>query len=221
MSVAVVGAIVTESQLSALYQGLLVSFKVAGLSLLLGLPLGVAFAVLVASPKRFVKWPALVIVEIGRGVPALVLLEFVYFGLPHDGIRLTSLMSAVAAIGFSVAAYSSENFRAAIRAVPRGQREAAASIGLSRTSAFLTVIFPQAVRIALPQVMSHAILVFQASALAFTVALPELLSQSYNIGSETFRYMDILCVAGAIYAAVTLPLSRLGTLLERRLTQRL
>jgi polar amino acid transport system permease protein len=215
------GAIVSSSQLSALFQGLIVSFKVSGLSLALGLPLGVLFAVLVSSRNWVVKWSALVVVEIGRGVPALVLLEFVYYGLPQKGIRLTSLTSAVVVIGFSVAAYSSENFRAAIRAVPKGQREAAASIGLSRWSTFLSVVFPQAARIALPQIMSHAILVFQASALAFTVALPELLSQAYNIGSETFRYMDILCVAGAIYAAVTLPISRLGTVLEHRLTRRL
>jgi polar amino acid transport system permease protein len=213
--------IVTGEQWSELLEGLVVSLKVSLASLAVGLPLAVVLAVMVLSPRRAVSVLGLVIVEIGRGTPALVLLLLVYYGLPQQGLTLTSFVSGVAALGFSTAAYGSEVFRTSIRAVPGGQREAAASLGLRSFDTFRTIVLPQALRIAVPQLVGLSILVFQGSALCFAIALPELLSQAYQIGSFTFHYLDALIAASIIYAVIAIPLSQLSGLLERRLSRRL
>lgn len=208
-------------QYDQLLSGLLVSLKVTGLVLLFGLPLGCLLAVLVASRSKPVSLGALAFVEIARGMPALVLLSLVYFGLPQQGITLTALAAAVLALGLNTGAYTSEIFRAALRAVPRGQREAAASLGLTRLSAFRTIVLPQALRIALPQLVGFSILVFQGTALCFAIALPELLSQAYQIGSTTFRYLTVLSIAAAMYAAIAIPVSQYAGWLERRMSARI
>lgn len=214
-------ALVSGADFHQLLSGLGVSLRVTGLSLLVGLPLGVALALMIVSRLRAVRGLALVLVEIGRGVPALVLLSLVYYGLPQKGLTLTSTVSAVVALGYSTGAYTSEIFRTAFRAVPRGQREAAASVGLSPFDAFRTVVLPQALRIAVPQLVGFSILVFQATALCFAIALPELLSEAYQIGSITFRYLDALLSAALLYVLVSIPVSQLAGWLERRMTTRL
>lgn len=211
----------TGPELGDMLDGLLVSVRVTALSLLVGLPLGVLLALMVMARLRVVRGVALVIVEIGRGMPALVLLSLVYYGLPQHGLTFTSEVAAVIALGYSTGAYTSEIFRAAFRAVPQGQREAAASVGLSAFDAFRAVVLPQALRIAVPQLVSFSILVFQATSLCFAIALPELLSEAYQIGSQTFQYMAALGVAAILYATVAIPVSQLAGWLERRMTTRL
>jgi polar amino acid transport system permease protein len=218
---AVLALLVDGEQWGELLSGLGVSVKVTVLSLLVGLPLGVGLALMVVSRVRAVRWATLGLVEIGRGIPALVLLLFVYYGLPQEGLTLTSTVAAVAALGFSTAAYTSEIFRTSFRAVPRGQREAAASLGLGPFDSFRSVVLPQALRIAVPQLVGFSILVFQGTALCFAIALPELLSKAYQIGSFTFQYLDALVSAALLYAVIAIPLSQLAGFLERRMSMRL
>lgn len=213
--------LLSGDQYSQLLSGLVVSLKVTGLVLLFGLPLGCMLAVFVTSRLRPVSMSALVIVEVSRGMPALVLLSLVYFGLPQEGITLTALTAAVVALALNTGAYTSEIFRTALRAVPLGQREAADSLGLSRGTAFRTIVLPQALRIAAPQLVGFSILVFQGTALCFAIALPELLSQAYQIGSTTFRHLTVLCVAAGMYAVIAIPVSQYAGWLERRMSARI
>lgn len=215
------GLLVGGGEWSDLLSGLSLSLQVTVLALLVGLPLGVGLALMVVARLRVVRALALVLVEVGRGTPALVLLLLVYYGLPQEGLTLTSKVAAVAALGFSTGAYTSEIFRTAFRAVPYGQREAAASVGLHPIDAFRTVVLPQALRIAVPQLVGFSILVFQGTALCFAIALPELLSKAYQIGSLTFRYLDALLSAALLYAIVAIPMSQLASWLERRMSTRL
>jgi polar amino acid transport system permease protein len=214
-------AIVSSEDLDLLISGLLVSLRIAGLSLLVGLPLGIALAVAIDSRLRIVRMVTLFLVEVGRGMPLLVLLYLVYYGLPQQGLTLTSELAAILAFGYNCGAYTSELFRSAIRAIPQGQREAAASIGLSNVQAFRTIVLPQALRIVLPQIVSFSILVFQGTALAFSIALPELLSAAYQLGSTTFLYLKYLAIAALMYAVIAIPMSQLARWLELRLTARL
>jgi len=207
--------------LPSLLSGLAMSLKLAGASLLVGMPLGLTLALMVQAPLWVVRWVAIAIVELGRAVPALVLLQLAYYGLPTIHITLTSFLAATAGLGWITAAYSSEMFRAGVASVPEGQHEASAALGLGRIDTYRSIVIPQGVRVALPALLGLAIQIFQATALAFTIGLPELLSQAYDIGNETFRYLSVLTLAGLLYAAVVLPAGALVRGIELRLGRHL
>ncbi|MHC9043309.1 amino acid ABC transporter permease [Microbacterium saperdae] len=196
--------------------GLLVSLQLTAVSTAAGLLLGLGLALLVSHPSRWVSWPAVAVVELGRGAPVLVVLQLVYFGLPSTGIVLAAMPAAWIALAFTTGAYSSEIIRASLLAVPKGQREAAAALGLSRGRTFTDVVLPQASLIALAPLLGFCIQMFQATSLAFALGIPELLSRAYDIGSVTFEYLQILMLAGVFYAVVTLPAIRIVARLERR-----
>ena len=203
--------------LPELLDGLRVALIVTFWSLLLGIPLGLVLAVMVSARSRASRIIALVLVEVGRGTPALVLLQFVYFGLPSGGITLSSLVASVAALAWNTGAYTSEIIRAGLESVPFGQREAAVAIGLNKLDALRYVIVPQGLRVSIPALMGFAILVFQSTSLCFTIALPELLSRAYGIGSQNFKYLEVLVLAGMLYAAICIPSGMLVKQLERRI----
>ncbi|MFE3838540.1 amino acid ABC transporter permease [Pseudogemmobacter sonorensis] len=202
-----------------LLAGLSVSLQVAGASIALGLVLGLVLALGVMSPNRATRAGALVVVEIGRGAPALVLLQFVYFGMPNAGLTLGSFAAAVVALAWNTGAYTSEIIRAAIQSVPQGQHEAAVATNMSPLREMTDIILPQAMRIALPPLLGFAILIFQGTSLCFTIALPELVSRAYNIGSNTFRYMPAIVAAGTLYVLICVPASWLVAWTERRISK--
>jgi polar amino acid transport system permease protein len=203
--------------LPTLLDGLRLSVEVTAACLALGIPLGLLLALGVQSKRRSVRGSALVIVEIGRGAPALILLQFAYFGLPNAGLALSSFTSATLALAWTTGAYTSEIIRAGLDAVPFGQKEAAAAIGLSGLDALRYVVLPQGLRVSIPPLFSFSILMLQASSLCFAIALPELVSQAYVIGSNTFRYMSIFVLAGLLYAVICIPATIAVSALERRL----
>ncbi|MCK0197211.1 amino acid ABC transporter permease [Ancylobacter sp. 6x-1] len=203
--------------LPSLLDGLWVSLAVTGASLAFGIPLGLVLALAVQGKSKILRSLAITVVEVGRGAPALILLQFVYFGLPNAGLALDSFPSAVIALAWCTGAYTSEIIRAGLEAVPHGQREAATAIGLTGLDALRFVVLPQALRVSVPALLGFAILMLQASSLCFAIALPELVSQAYLIGSTTFRYMAILVLAGLLYAAICIPATIAVAALERRL----
>lgn len=209
------------SFLPGLLAGLGVSVQVALLSLLIGIPGGLLLAIGAGSKKKLVRTLIIGIVEIGRGTPALVVLQIFYFGLPASGLTLSSMGASVVALAATTAAYTSEILRGGLQAVPQGEVEAAGALGMSRRDTLRFIVIPQGIRVAIPSLIGFAILIFQATSLAYTVALPELLSQAYSIGSTTFNYLSVLVLAGLMYAAITIPASWLTSRAERRLARHL
>ncbi|MCD7107450.1 amino acid ABC transporter permease [Rhizobium sp. DKSPLA3] len=199
-----------------LLSGLWVSVQVTALSLLIGIPFGLVLALGVLSKRRAVKALSLFMVEIGRGAPALVLLQFIYFGLPSTGLMLGSFTAAVIALAWNTGAYTSEIIRASLQSVAHGQREAAVALGLNRMDELRYVILPQGLRVALPALLGFSILIFQGTSLCFTIALPELVSRAYEIGSTTFRYLPALLSAGVLYAGISIPAALLVSYVEKR-----
>lgn len=182
-----------------------------------GFPLGLLLALGVMSRKILVRAPVVALVEIGRGVPLLVILYFFYFGLPNAGITLTSMAAAICGMTVASAAYSSEYIRAALLAVPIGEIEAASALGMSRRSILRRIILPQGLRLALPPLSGVGVQVFQGSALAFSIAFPELMARAYAIGSLTFNYFSVLVFAGCLYLVITFPSSWFVHRLEERM----
>ncbi|WP_413871380.1 amino acid ABC transporter permease [Albidovulum sp.] len=203
--------------LPRLLSGLRLSAAVTATCLLIGIPMGLILALGTQAKSRVLRILSLLIVEIGRGAPALILLQFAYFGLPTAGLALSSFASASLALAWCTGAYTSEIIRAGLDAVPAGQKEAAAAVGLTGFDALRFIILPQGMRVSLPALLGFSILMLQASSLCFSIALPELVSQAYNVGSTTFRYMSILILAGLLYAAVCIPATLVVGMMERRL----
>ncbi|MFR9798861.1 amino acid ABC transporter permease [Streptomyces sp. MS06] len=203
----------------SLLDGLATSVQLVGGSLALGMPLGLLLALGSASRTRPLRYPVIVLVEIGRGTPALVMLQIVYFGLPEHGLSLTSFLSATLALALTTGAYASEIIRGGLQSVPQGQLEAAAALGMSRPSALRHIVIPQGLRVAVPALMGLAILIFQTTSLAYSIAVPELLHAAYSAGSSTFKYLSILSLAGLMYVSLTIPASWLSAHVERRLAR--
>lgn len=205
------------SWMPQLLDGLLLSLQVTFLGLLIGVPGGLVLAVLALSRNRALRILSMVLTEVGRGTPALVMLQFVYFGLPNVGLSLEAFAAASFALTLTTAAYTSEIIRAGLKSVPQGELEAADALGISLWDRMRFVVIPQGLRIAIPTLLGFAILMFQASSLAFTIGLPELLSRAYSIGASNFRYLEVLAVAGLLYLLITIP----GAWLTRRAESRM
>jgi polar amino acid transport system permease protein len=202
-------------------RGLPVALQLTSIALGLGMPAGLILALASSNRSRFVNLSALAIVEVGRGLPLLVLLYIFYQGMPQIGVNTTAFASAIAAFVLSCAAYSSEIFRGGLRAIPAGQREAAAADGFSPFDATFLIILPQAGRICLPPLLNLAIQVFQLTSLAYAIAMPEIMQQAYIAGAATYRYLDAFVAAALVYAAISLPSSYLVGKLDRRLRRHL
>ena len=204
-----------------LFQGLGVSLTLAGLALLFGLPLGLVLALASSTRAKQIRYTAITTVEIGRGAPALVVLQMVYYGLPAVGMTAGSFASAATALALTTGAYTSEILRAGLNAVPQREIEAGWALGMTHRDILRFVVIPQGILFAVPALMGFAILIFQATALTFTIAIPELLARAYRIGAATYLYLDVLALAGVFYLAVTIPLGWLVSYTESRLSSHL
>jgi polar amino acid transport system permease protein len=209
------------SWLSALTPGLGVSLTLTGLCLLFGMPLGLVLALMLEGPVKMLRAAALIVVEVGRGAPALVLLYLLYFGLPEGGVTLSAFATGVISLSWTTGAYASELFRSGLAAVPAGQREAALTSGLRGWSGFRYIILPQAVRISTPPLASLAVTIFQTSSLAFVIAVPELMSKAYALGSITFEYLSVFALTSVLYGSITLLALAFVRLAEQRLSRHL
>lgn len=199
-----------------LLPGLWVSLRLILAVVIVGTPIALLLAMLSRSESAVGRSLSVALIEFGRGVPALVALYLVYFGLPEAGLTLGTFVCATISLSLNYAAYTSEVFRSALGAVPQGQWEASFGVGLTRAVAFRKVILPQATRVATPPMISWIISFFQATSLAFVIAVPELMSRAYELASTNFRYMEVFILAGVMYALIGIPGSRLVAVLEAR-----
>lgn len=158
-------------------------------------------------------------VEVVRGIPLIVLLSVVYYGLPALGLTLPDFPAAVLALGMYSAAYTSEIVRGGLNSVPAGQIEAARSLGLTRSQAVRAVVLPQAWRVALPALGNELVSLILGSSLASAVTLQELFSQGRYITNATYRQFEVYAVLALIYFVLTFALTRLIRALERRVSR--
>ena len=199
-----------------LLQGLGVTALICLVVVPLGLAGGLVAALASLSANRALRWTAIAYVDLFRAIPPLVLLIFVYSGLPFAGLRLTPLEAV--AIGFLLnnAAYYGEVYRAGILSVGAGQTQAARSTGLSAAQTLAHVVLPQAVRNVLPDLVSNTVEVVKLTSLASVVSLAELLYAADMARSVTYNASPIVAAAG-LYLVILWPLVRLVSRLERRI----
>lgn len=174
----------------------------------MGLAGGLAAALAVLSSNPWLRWPAIVLVDFFRAVPPLVLLIFIFAGLPFAGLRLSPFTAVTIAFFLNNSAYYGEIFRAGIRSVATGQAEAARSTGLSGAQTMAYVVLPQAVRNVLPDLLSNTIEVVKLTSLASVVSLAELLHSADMARSVTYNASPIV-LAAMVYLVLLWPFVRL------------
>jgi polar amino acid transport system permease protein len=154
-------------------------------------------------------------IDIFRAVPILVVLILLYYALPFVGIRLSSFAAAAIALSAVLAAFTAEVCRAGIENVPRGQFEAAASLGLNFRLTMWKIILPQALRMVVPPQTSNCVSIFKDTALASTVAMPDLLKQATDAQAMMANPTPLIGAA-IIYLLMLWPMVRLVSFLEER-----
>src|SRR4051794_37317963 len=181
----------------------------------LGLLGGLILSLLAGVRNPFVRWPLMAWVDFFRAFPPLVLLIFLFAGLPFAGLELGGFACVAIAFFLNTGAYYGEILRAGIESIPRGQVEAARSTGLSGLQAMTYIILPQAVRNVLPDLLSNTLEVVKLTALGSVVAVPELLFQARQAQSVTYNATPIV-MAAVIYFLILWPVVRLLSRLENR-----
>jgi len=189
-----------------LIQGLWVTFKITGISLVLACILGLVTAVFRLSDSMVARLLARSYLELIRNTPLLVQLFFIYFVL-SPVFDIDRFSSAVLALSLFEGAYASEIFRAGIISIPRGQWEAAGSLGLGAYHTYRRVILPQALHWVLPPLTSQAISLVKDSALVSTIAIYDLTMQGQAIVSDTYMVFEVWFVVALIYLIVTTAMS--------------
>ena len=190
---------------------------------LLSFALGLAVGFIAAITRLFGPAPLSAIVKfyvwVIRGTPLLVQLFLIFYGLPSIGIVLDAFPAALIGFTLNVGAYTSEIIRAVITAVPKGQWEAAFSIGMTWPQAMRRTILPQASRIAVPPLSNTFIALIKDTSLAAAVTVPELFQAGQRIVATTYEPLIIYIEVAIIYLALSSVLSSLQTRLEKRLSR--
>ncbi|AYN94579.1 cystine ABC transporter permease [Pseudomonas sp. LTJR-52] len=184
-----------------------------------GLVLGFFLALMRLSQSMVVRAVARVYVSFFRGTPLLVQLFMIYYGLPELGIQLDPLPAALVGFSLNMAAYICEILRAAIASIDRGQWEAAASIGMTRTQTLRRTILPQAARTALPPLGNSFISLVKDTSLAATIQVPEMFRQAQLITARTFEIFSMYLTAALIYWVLASTLAALQNTLENRVNR--
>ena len=183
---------------------------------------GVFMGVLAALGKTAraapLRWIASAYIWVIRGTPLLVQVLFVYFALPVliPALQLSDFTSACVALSLNVGAYNAEAIRAGLLAVPKGQVEAARSLGLSPWFTFIDVTFPQAFKISLPPLVNNIVALLKDSSLAYAIGVVELTNVGNRIQAATFQPLPILLTSASIYLLLTTVLTQISNAVERR-----
>jgi polar amino acid transport system substrate-binding protein len=203
--------------LPSLLKGASITIVLSVVSMALAVALGVFLTItrLYASPVMV--GIATAYVEIYRGTPLLIQLFILYYGLPTVGITLSPLAAAVLGLGMNYAAYEAEVYRAGMEAVPRGQMEAALSLGMPGALALRRIIFPQAFKISLPAMTNDFIALFKDSSIVSVIAMVELTKTYGILAATTLRYFELGLVVAVLYFGMSYPLSVLARRLELKL----
>jgi polar amino acid transport system permease protein len=209
-----------------LAQGIALTLELTVLAWVLAMVLGTVLALVRMGRSRVAQLAVAGWVEYHQNVPMLVQIFLWYFGIAtllpasaqawmnHHGAEF---IFGTIAVGLATSAYMSEALRGGIRAIPVSQIEATRALGLTYLQSFRHVVFPQAFRIALPTLINHTVLLFKNTSLAMAIGAAELMYQTRELESRTFRTVEVYLFATVVYLAISLLIMAAGALAERRL----
>lgn len=202
----------------AFAEGTRVTVELTVIAGVVGLILGVIAALGKVSTVPPLRWIASLYVWIMRGTPLLLQVLFVYFALPQlvPVLKFDEFSAAAFALALNVGAYNAEAIRAGLLAVPKGQIEAARSLGLSRWYTFMDITFPQAFKISLPPLVNNIVSLLKDSSLAYVIGVVEVSLVSTRIQAATFQPVPCYVTTGCIYLLMTTLMTQISSAVERR-----
>ncbi|MCU8151417.1 arginine ABC transporter permease ArtQ [Vibrio vulnificus] len=207
----------------SLAQASWMTIQLALVSLAVGLVLAVVFAGGEMTRHRIVKWPTIALVTVLRGLPELLVVLFIYFGstqvlflLTGDFIEVSPFLSGVIALSLIFASYASQTIRGALKAVNKGQREAASALGMSKSSTFFRIVLPQAVRHALPGLTNQWLVLLKDTALVSLIGVTDLLKQAQLTSAATHEAFTWYATAAVIYLVITLVTQRVVKIIDAK-----
>lgn len=186
------------------------------ITFIIGLVLATLTALCRISGNRVLEWIARIYVSIIRGTPLLVQLFIIFYGLPTIGITINSFPAAVIGFSLNVGAYASEIIRASILSIPKGQWEAAYTIGMSYPQALRRVILPQASRVSIPPLSNTFISLIKDTSLASLILVTEMFRKAQEIAATNYEFLIVYTEAGLIYWVICFVLSIVQQILEKR-----
>lgn len=207
-----------------LLSGAWTTVRVSVASMILAMVLGLLLALGRMYGPKPVQWLAIGYIEFFRGVPVLLLLYTLYFGLPAlaktlglgVSISIPAFAVAVIVFGMNYAAYEAEIYRAGLGAIPAGQWEAAASLGMSKFTTFRRIILPQTFRIITPPVTNDFVAMLKDTSLVSTISLNDLTKEQLQVARSYTNYFETGIVAAILYLMMSVPLGYLARKLEKR-----
>jgi polar amino acid transport system permease protein len=202
--------------LPRLLGGLLVTVEATLAGFIIAVILGLFLALGRRSENPWISQPLGAIVEFIRSTPLLVQLFFFFFVLPRYGIRMPAFVVGTLALGLHYGTYTSEVYRAGIDAVDRGQWEAAVALNFSPWRVWTGIILPQAIPPMFPALGNYLIGMFKESAQLLAITVTELMLTARVIGTETFRFLEPITLAGVLYFLVSYPAALIVQRLEAR-----
>ncbi len=201
----------------AFMRGLTLTVEIAVISIILGFIGGILIGMLRISKNPFVSGLSSIYVEAFRGTPLLIQIFLVYLGLPQLGIEVESaLVAGLIALSANSAAYQAEIFRGGVQSIPKGQMEAARSLGMTHNQSMANVVIPQALRNALPAYTNEFITMIKDSSLVMTIGVLELTLTGKLISAETAQPFVVLIFVAILYFILTFSTSRVLRYVEKR-----
>jgi polar amino acid transport system permease protein len=208
------------SILPILAQASIVTIEATILGFVVAATLGLVMAILRMSPLPIIAVPTGLVVEFIRSTPLLIQIFFLYFVFPEFGVTLDAFAAGVIALGVHYATYCSEVYRAGLEGVPRGQWEASIALNLSPFHTFRDVIIPQAIPPVIPALGNYFVALFKETPLLSAIAVMELMQRAKILGSQTFRYIEPITIAGAFFLAMSLLAAVLIRYVEKKIALR-
>lgn len=191
------------------------------ISFTLGLIISIVIAIMRISANRLARAFAATYISLIRGTPLLLQLFIIFYGLPSLGVVFDPWPSAIIAFSLNVGGYGAESIRSAILSVPKGQWEAASTIGLTRGQALRRIILPQAARVAVPPLSNSLISLVKDTSLASAVLVTEILRKAQEIAAPTFDFFLLYSLAAVYYWIVSQALTIVQGRLEKHLDRKI
>jgi len=194
----------------------LVTLKITAIALILGTALGIVFALMKISHSKILQTISNLYIQIIRGTPLIVQIMFLYYGITSI-VVLSNFWAGAIALGVHNGAYIAEIFRGAIQGIDRGQREASLALGMNRNQAMRRIIFPQALRRAIPPLGNQFIITLKDSSLVYVIGVTELFGLANREAAATFMPFETFMVVGLYYLILVLIFTGLLRLYENKL----
>jgi His/Glu/Gln/Arg/opine family amino acid ABC transporter permease subunit len=206
----------TGADVLAILQGAVVTVTLSLVGILIGLPIGLALAVLRWADVPVIARVVAVYVSILRATPLVTLLLLLFFALPNIGIAIGPVSAAILALVMNTAAFNCEVWRAALMNFPRDQYEAAQSVGMTAGLRFRRIVLPQIVHVSLPGLVNEMSLLIKVTPVLAVVGVVDITRAAVRIGAETYDPLPPFLIAVALYAPIVFVLVSLQRWIERR-----